>query len=226
MRRRTCRNDLKRPSGRFFGPDCPLLIVAALLVTAGLQGQKRVQKTLLEPTVESVVIDGAQCFHISLETADTQEVWVEAEIDGEYQNEVLVYTETLGNTLQIGTGFTPGFQMPNDKLGAHKTLSVKLRVVLPSHQRVALAAGSCRVETKGNFRDLKIHITGGGCLLEHTAEHTEVTTASAPITAQIGLGMVQAHSRYGRVALETIPSGPSEFIFSSTSGDIRVSRKP
>jgi hypothetical protein len=200
-------------------------LVAALLCTAILQGQKRVRKTLLDPAVQSVVIDGAQCFHISLETAETREVLVEAEMEGEYQSEVMVITETLGNTLRISTGFAPSFQMPNDKLGAHKVLSVRLRVVLPRHQRVSLVAGSCRVETTGVFRDLKVQIAEGGCLLAHTAEHTEVTTASAPITAQIGQGVVEAHSRYGQVFLEAIPPGDPEFVLRSTRGDIRVSRR-
>lgn len=201
-------------------------MLAALLSTACLQGQKRVQKTLLDPSVESVVIDGSQCFQISLETAQTREVVVEAEMEGEYQSEVMVVTETLGNTLRISTGFVPGFQVPNDKLSAHKVLSVKLRVILPLHQRVSLAAGSCRVETAGIFRDLKIHIAEGGCRLAHVAERTEVTTASAPITALIGRGVVEAHSRYGQVQMEPIPPGDPEFVLRSTRGDIRVSRLP
>jgi hypothetical protein len=201
-------------------------LLASLLCTPGLQGQKRVKKTLLDPSVASVVIDGSQCFYISLETAETREVLVEAEMEGEYQSEVVVVTETLGNTLRISTGFVPSFQIPNDKLSAHKVLSVKLRVVLPRYQRVSLAAGSCRVETAGIFRDLKIHIADGGCLLGHTAEHTEVTTASAPITAWIGRGVVEAHSRYGLVQLEPIPPGDPEFVFRSTRGDIKVSRRP
>lgn len=196
----------------------------AFLAATSLQGQKRVRKTILDPAVESVVIDGSQCHQLSLETADTDQVLVEAEMDGEYQNEVLVFAETLGNTLRIGTGLSPTFEMPNDKLGAHKVLSVKLRVVLPPHQRVTFAAGSCRVETRGNFRDLKIHIAGGLILLAHTADHTEVLTASAPIRAKIGQGQVEAHSRYGHVEQEPIPAGSARFILNSTTGNIQITR--
>lgn len=202
-----------------------MLLGAALLGATGLQGQKRVRKTILDPSVTSVVIDGTQCYQLSLETAETEEVVVEAEIDGEYQDEVLVFVETLGNTLRIGTGLSPTFQMPNDKLGAHKVLSAKLRVVLPPHQRVSFAAATCRVTTEGTFRDLKIHITGGGCLLAHTAEHTEVTTASGSIRAQIAQGQVEASSRYGQVSLDSIPAGPARFVLNSTSGDIQVLRQ-
>lgn len=196
----------------------------AFLAGPGLQGQKRVTKALLDPAVESVVIDGSQCYQLYLETADTDQVLVEAEMDGEYQNEVLVFAETLGNTLRIGTGLSPAFEMPNDKLGAHKVLAVKLRVVLPAHQRVRFDAGNCRVETQGTFRNLKIHIAGGGILLAHSGEQTEVITASAPIRAKISQGLVEAHSRYGQVALEPIPPGSARYIFNSTTGDIWVSR--
>lgn len=196
----------------------------AILGSTALQGQKRVRRTFLDPAVESVVIDGSQCYQLLLETADTREVLVEAEMDGEYQNEVVVFAETLGTTLRIGTGLAPTFEMPNDKLGAHKVLSVKLRVVLPPNQQVSFASGNCQVTTRGTYRGLKIHITGGGCLLAHTAENTEVLTASAPIRAQIARGQVAAHSRYGHVEQESIPVGPARFKLNSTTGNIQITR--
>lgn len=64
--------------------------------------QKRVVKTLLEPEIRDIAIDGSQCFAISLETAPTNRVTVEASMEGEYQSEVVVQVENAGSTLKIG----------------------------------------------------------------------------------------------------------------------------
>ena len=221
-KRRTCRNNRKRPLGRFFGY---LLLVLILLGGAGMPGalaQKRVIKTLLEPEIRDIAIDVRQCFAISLETARTDRVTVEASMEGEYQSEVVVQTENAGSTLMIRTGFTPGFDYPNDKLGAHKVLSVRLRVVLPEGQRVRLSAGRCQVEASGRYELLDVHIESGGCRMDHRATTTRVLTVSAPITARIDEGEVSAESRHGRVRMDTIPDGIPSYDLKSHLGDIRV----
>lgn len=184
--------------------------------------QKRVVKTLLEPEIRDIAIDGSQCFAISLETARTDRVTVEASMEGEYQSEVVVQTENAGSTLMIRTGFTPGFDYPNDKLGAHKVLSVRLRVVLPEGQRVRLTAGRCQVEAAGRYDSLDVHIESGGCRMEHRATTTRVRTFSAPITARVRAGEVSAESRHGRVRVDPIPEGIPSYELKSHLGDIRV----
>ena len=202
------------------------LIVILTGSSYGLFAQKRISKSLLDPRVSSIVIEGEQCFRIDVRTADTDQVTVEAEMQGEYQSDVLVHTETLGNTLNISTAFAPSFQMPNDKLGAHKVLSIDLRVTLPHYQRVSLSAGTCQVQTAGRYRTLKVSMNDGGCKLNHTAEQTEVRTRTAPILAKVKSGTVNAESRYGIVAVDAIPVGGPHFRLWSNRGDIRVMRKP
>ncbi|MBC2838013.1 hypothetical protein [Robiginitalea sp. SC105] len=222
MKRRTCRNKSKRPSGRFFIVLFPAVFLIVLGQGSTAFAQKRVSRTLLDPEVRSIAIDGSQCFAISLETAPTDEVTVEASMEGEYRSEVLVQTETLGGTLLISTGLSPAFDLPNDKLGAHKVLSVRLRIVLPEDQRVTLSAGRCQVETSGHYEELQVRINEGGCRLDHRAATTRVRTFSAPITARIAEGEVLAESRHGRVQIDPIPAGNSRFMLSSNSGDIQV----
>ena len=226
-KRRTCRNKKERPSGRFFYPHCRCgLVVALLLAASAASGQVTVSKTLLDPEVDAIVIDGRQCFDIGLETAPTREVSVEARMEGEYEADILVRTERMGNTLFIGTGLAPGFQFPNDKLGAHKVVSIRLRVVLPEHQKVSVHAGQCQVRTSGVYRELTVRVNDGGCLLEHQAEHTDVRTLSAPITARVEDGIIEASSRYGEVHLDPVPAGTPRLLLRTTRGDIRVVHNP
>ena len=192
----------------------------------GLSAQKRVSKALLDPVVESIVVEGEQCYRILLETADTREVHITAEMEGEYQEALLVQSEVLGNTLRISTGFAPDFELPNDKLGAHKVFSVALRIVLPSDQRVTLFAGSGQVAVRGRYRSLKARMDGGHIHLEHLAERTDIRTRTAGIDAQIPRGTVTAESRHGMVEMGNIPEGGRRYELKSNQGNIRVHTRP
>ena len=226
LKLKTCRSKEKRPIGRFLLRGAFLLLIFLFYGGQPSFGQKRVTKTLLNPEVTVINIDGNLCYRVGLETADTKEVSVEARMDGEYQKGLLVNFREAGNTLNLETRYSPEFQFPNDKLGAHKVVSVSMRVTLPRDMEILLTAQSCEISASGEFRDLKIVFNDGLCDLSHTAENTEVRTGTAPIFAHLSSGLVEAESRYGAVQLEPIPEGDHHLRLYSTKGDISVSYTP
>ncbi|MDG1571662.1 hypothetical protein OZ410_05005 [Robiginitalea sp. M366] len=187
--------------------------------------QKRVNLALPDNTLTGIVIDAEQCFQVVLETGDPGQVVVEAEMEGEYQGDILVKTEILGNTLHIGTGFSPIFERPNDKLSAHKVLSVRLRVHLPPRQSVTVNGQRAEIRARGDYRNLTVRVVDGSCQLRHTAEQTRVQTGSARIEAWVERATVEAYSRSGEVRVDPIPDGNGQWVLSSHSGDIRVNRQ-
>ena len=222
LKRRTCRNSKERPSGRFLFLFVSFLAIGMLAGTSRLHSQKRITKTLLNPEITSISIDAALCYQIVLETVATEEVTVEAQMEGEYRTDLIVQLREAGATLFIEPQFRPEFTLPNDKLGAHKVVSVRLKISLPVDQNVVLSAATCDVRTSGRFRDLKIVFNDGSCQLGHVGENTEVQTGSASIRASLPSGVVEASSRYGEVLLEPIPPGDHRLQLSSTRGNISV----
>lgn len=204
----------------------PLLasLGVALLTATPLLAQKRVSKTLLQPHISSIVIDGQQCFDIRVEAVPSDQVVVRAEMEGEYQGDVLVQTETLGNTLHISTVPSPAFQWPNDKLGAHKVLSIRLHVSLPEFQQVRINGAFASLSTQGRFREVDIHLQDGQCELRHQSETTRVTTDAADIYAWVSEGVVETSSRHGRVEVDSLPPGDSRLSLRTRHGDITVRR--
>ncbi|MCO5724459.1 hypothetical protein [Robiginitalea marina] len=194
-----------------------------LLVPARAYPQKVLTKTLLNPGISSISINGDLCYEVILETEDTQEVTVEARMEGEYGKDLLVLFREVGSTLFVTTRFGPEFELPNDKLGAHKVISVRMKVTVPRGESVMLNAQTCQVVTSGHYQDLKIAFNDGSCHLGHTALNSEVRTASAPIYANICRGDVDARSAYGEVFLQPIPSGDHHLHLLSNSGNITVS---
>jgi hypothetical protein len=222
LKQKTCRSKKKSPLGLFFGLSFPGFLLFLSLGTSTLFGQKQVTKTFINSGINAISIDGTRAYEIQLLTGGAQEVLVEARMEGEYGSDVVVLFRESGTTLFIETPFSPNFEMPNDKLGAHKVISVKLKITLPDNQNVFLNAASCQVSASGVFRNLDIVFNDGRCTLTHRAERTSVTTGSASITAHLESGVIEARSRYGTVDLQAIPFGDHHLKLYSTRGDILV----
>ncbi|HZJ21404.1 MAG TPA: hypothetical protein VFD35_13780, partial [Pricia sp.] len=105
-------------------------IILVIFLTANiLYAQKIVKKTIINPKIEAITLDVTDSFELSVETAPGNEIMVEAAIDGEYSNDLLVNVKESGNTLLVNTEFQPNFKKPNDKLSAHKVISIALKVL-------------------------------------------------------------------------------------------------
>ncbi len=226
LRPRTCRSNTERPLGRFVFKGTFAIVLCVLVLGGPAHGQKRVTKALLNPDISSIHIDGTLVYQVDLETADTSEITVEAQMEGEYRKDLVVGFRESGSTLHVETQFGPEFHFPNDKLGAHKVVSVRMRIVLPHYQNTLLTARSCLVSVSGRYRDLDIVFSDGRCELFHTAENTHVKTASAPIIAHLRSGKVEAASRYGTVDIDPVPAGDHHLTLESTRGDIAIRRIP
>ena len=87
-----------------------------LLMSFGLLGaQKVIKKSVHNPGTSSILIDADDCFKVEITTTLSKEIVVEALIDGEYKNDLLVKIEEDGPSINISTGFQPDFIKPNDK---------------------------------------------------------------------------------------------------------------
>ena len=82
------------------------LLLTCSLVIGCLQvifAQKVVKKSIVNPAISLVQIDVNNCFKIQLETTDTDEILVEAFIDGEYTQDLELTVKEEGSTLLLLT---------------------------------------------------------------------------------------------------------------------------
>lgn len=189
-----------------------------------LSAQKIIKKSIINPEIEAISIDVTNIFQLSVDTAQGNEVALEASIDGEYRKDVLVNLRESGHTLLVSTQFTPNFKNPNDKLSAHKVISIALKVLLPEQKRVTVFGTGCNVTAKGSYHSLKITLNDGRCLLENLSGYAEVATQSGNISVAAASAEINAASKYGKVAQNQIPSGDTVYELSSVTGDILLKK--
>ncbi len=200
-------------------------IILVIFLTANiLYAQKIVKKTIINPKIEAITLDVTNSFELSVETAPGNKIMIEAAIDGEYSNDLLVNVKESGNTLLVNTEFQPNFKKPNDKLSAHKVISIALKVLLPERKRVTIFGTVCNVTAKGSYGKLKITLSEGRCHLESISGTAEAATLSGTISVLARNAEIKATSKYGRVGRNQIPLGDTFYDVSSVTGDILLDK--
>lgn len=197
--------------------------VVLLCFTSFLTAQKLVKKSVLNDDTSLININTENCFKVVLQTGKSNDILVEAKIEGEYQNDLSVLISEKGSSIFIGTDFNPDFKNPNDKLSAHKVVSISLKITLPQYQNVRLYGKSSNVNAVGIYETLNIILSDGFCRLNKVKGNTTVKTLSGNIYLNSNKIIVKAASKYGQVKIGKSTKGNNIFNLSSTTGNILVS---
>ena len=167
-----------------------------------------------------VHVDTEHCFELALGNSDSDEVIVQAHIDGEYSEDLLIEMEEDGTTLSIRPDFRAEFQHPNDKLSAHKVISIHLIVLVPEYTNVKVYGNHTLVQASGIFSAMEFTLDDGHCAMKIEAETLEATTHSGDIHLESKGAQIDAETRYGTVQGGPIPKGNGSITLRSTSGNI------
>lgn len=190
-----------------------------------LSAQKIVKKAIINPEITAVLIDARNCFQTRMQTSRTDELSVEAIIDGEYKNDLTLNLKEQGASIFVSAGFSPNFKNPNDKLSAHKVVSIELLISLPDGQNVQVDGTSCNIIASGNYEHLKITLNDGNCTLNEVSEKITVLTQSGHIDVHSSSAKINATSKFGEVRENEIPDGETNFTLTTTTGNINLVKR-
>jgi len=200
-------------------------LVLALLLSFGLiNAQKVVKKSVLNPETSYILINAANCFKIDLSTTSSKEIVVEALIDGEYRNDLLVKIEEDGPSITVSTGFHPDFVKPNDKLSAHKVISISLQLQIPENMKVRLIGTNTNVYAKGNYKDLKVTLDDGSCNIHSINGTVRAITRSGDIHVRSKEANIVTKNSFGSITENNIPMGTNDFNLITTTGNIYLNK--
>ncbi len=184
--------------------------------------QKIVQKTIVNPHDTAVQIDANNCFEVDVETVKTNKITVEAKMSGEYSDNLSLNIHEEGNTLLVETSFNANFEIPNDKLSAHKVISIALKISLPEYLNVSIYGADSNVIAKGIYEKINIALNDGRCVLNEVENKAIVKTHSGTIEVNVKAGKFNAISKYGEVFTDKIPMSDVEYNLNTTTGNIYI----
>lgn len=200
------------------------LHIVIFLFSQFIIGQKVLEKTILNPDKHYIQIDTKNCYLVTLCTSKGKELKVEASIEGEYTKDLAVKIEEDGANILVSADFLPNFVAPNDKLSAHKIISIALKVTMPEYCNVNLFGTNSKVAATGKYKHLKISLANGDCALNSVTETIDVKTQKGTIRVVTKEGIIDAESTYGKVKLSKIPEGNSSYKLFSVEGNIYVNK--
>lgn len=201
-----------------------LFILLYVVFTSNLLSQKKLFKEYDAQGIETVSIDSDEIFQIKFVSSKTDKIRIYTIIEGETFETSLLHTKLTEDQLKITTGRTPDFVPFNDKLSAHKILSIVLEITIPENLTIDIYSALASVELTGRYDALRINLDRGGCqLLDFRfRESVYINTVSGNIFVDTMSAKILAQSRNGNVVIPNNVEGNRIMQLKSIHGDITV----
>jgi len=198
------------------------IIFLGILSTA-VYAQKTLEKTWDAAGFDSVEIISDEIYHVWINSEPTETISVRLRAEGEYNEQVTLLTSEENRTLSLTHGFTPFFVKENDKLAAHKVISIEVEIRVPANLSVRVKGAIVSVETKGYFKNIALELAEGNCVLRKFKGNAQLQTKQGSIQVfAIETAAVEAISRTGLVKNDLPKQGAPFIKAESVNGDITL----
>ena len=199
-------------------------IITFLMWGVQSMGQKRITKSYDAQGITSISVNSDDIFKIDIQTTKTDKITLTTQIEGESYESTLLNTAIVGHDLSITTGKTPDFTPFNDKLSAHKVLSIVLEISIPEGFDIQINSTLAAVQIKGSIGNLYCSLGRGGCELSNMRfrESINIATISGNIYVKSPPARILAQSRNGKVVIPQDLEGKKSVKLETIYGDILV----
>ncbi|MBU2995696.1 hypothetical protein KO500_04595 [Cellulophaga baltica] len=197
-------------------------IIVLFFFTWSVNAQKIVQKTIINPNETSILVNADNCFDVKIETAKSNKIIVEAKMAGEYSNNLSLNIHEEDKTLLVETSFNANFEIPNDKLSAHKVVSIALKITVPENLDVTIYGTDANVTAKGMYKNINIALNDGRCVLNAVKNRAFVKTHSGTIEVHAKSGKFNTIAKYGEIFSDKLPVSNLQYDLSTITGNIYI----
>lgn len=189
-----------------------------------LQAQKVIEKQIEGLNISSIIVDGSAIFKIKMNTSSTKMIVLQSKIEGEYNEDIVLITETKNSELFISTKFQPLFVPDNDKLSAHKVISIELNITIPEYLNVFIQSDIASVITQGKYNNLTIELINGNCNVDSFSGNATINTIHGSINIKGKEAIVKASTKKGFLIQDKLKLGDTRFNLNSINGNITISK--
>jgi hypothetical protein len=157
------------------------IFILIVCIHAKSVAQKVTQQTLAIDSVEELFINTEKIFQLNIYNTDTNVITLETRMEGEYYRDVNVVTSSKNKQLKLSCELAEGFQMPNDKLSAHKVFAITMNVYIPKQLKVQLEGDETQVYVKGNYKKFWAVLLSGNYTVEDLVAEAKIQTKKGNI---------------------------------------------
>jgi DUF4097 and DUF4098 domain-containing protein YvlB len=201
-----------------------LLILTAIMYCALCLGQKKSQEIIAAEGITSVRINSDEIFKIDVFTSKTDKITIKSGIAGETFETMRVNSEVKNGFLEITASRNPLFQDIDDKLAAHKVLSIVLEINIPENLEFWVDSSLAAVNMQGIYGLIELNLGRGDCRLDHFRGSGTINTLSGNINVNTQNCKIDASSRHGKENINSRALGGHHLELMSIAGNITVTQ--
>ncbi|MGY0391428.1 hypothetical protein ACW5R3_02560 [Bizionia sp. KMM 8389] len=184
--------------------------------------QKSMERIIDASTIKTIDVDGDTMFRIKILTKDQKTVSMRLEVEGENNEQVVFESYNRNDTLFIGSAYQPLFVKPDDKLAAHKKISIELTLEIPQDLNVNIQSDIATVYAVGSYKYVVAELLNGHFIAENFNGNLQVDTLQGNIIIGVRAAEMELHSKRGLVKQADIPLGANQIQLNSIYGNITV----
>ena len=143
--------------------------------------QKVTQQTFSAHELEEIRINTDKIFQLNIFSTTDNTIKIETKMEGEYFRDVNIASFTKNKQLQLFCELAEGFEIPNDKLSAHKVFSVSMNIYIPKQLKVQLEGDATQVYVTGTYKKFLAILISGNYTLENFHSEAKIQTKKGNI---------------------------------------------
>jgi hypothetical protein len=191
-----------------------------------LTAQKTIEKQWDGFDIDTLLIKSDATFTISVISVPDESIGLSARVEGEYHESVVINSVSKERSLTLSTGFSPFFTKDNDKLAAHKVLSIEMTFRIPEKTAVVIQSSSALVRTEGKIKYLETVLSEGTTTLSNFIGDARLYSQKGDISVTVGNNVGgRASSKYGSVHTEIPLQGDYFIEATSIYGDVSLRKQ-
>ncbi|MDX1278041.1 hypothetical protein [Oceanihabitans sediminis] len=201
-----------------------LYIILSLFFTFISQAQSVSEKIIVAADITSIQIDGNSMFKIEVESKPVDEISIQSRVEGENNAGYILVTEIKNETLYIAVKKQPSFKNANDKLSAHKVISIELFLVFPENKELSIVSDIASVDLKGIYKKAVVSLFNGNCNFHSFRGNAKINTIDGNVYLETNYAKITAHSKNGKIEKEKIVAGEHVISTKTINGNIRLTK--
>ena len=195
-----------------------------MLLSTLLTAQKTVHKVVEDTTITSITIDASHAYELVVKTSASSKIDIKAIMEGEYKDDLLINTKKESGRFVVSTAFRPLYKNPNDKLSAHKVISILMIVELPENMELMILGSGVNIDLSGTYKTLNANITQGNFTITDFEGNGEIQTFEGAISVSNYEGSITAYSKYGKIHGRNTAKGKGVLTLKTVNGSIYINK--
>lgn len=199
-------------------------ILLLLIAITSVCAQKSTEKIWNADVINTIVIDGENVFNITVSNSLSNTILLKVKIEGEHANQLVMVDSVVNKQLYISSSFQPLFVKDNDKLSAHKVMSVEYQLLVPKNIKLEIKSNIGSVDLVGTYPSVFIELNQGNCNLKQFLGNASINTVNGDINIETDHAKVEAFTKTGQITLTQFKFLKFNLNCHTINGDIKITK--